>query len=104
MQVARFDGTQRPGIYSMTLPSTETLHFVAETSREESDLLVLDDPGLLSLSDNLGATIVQSAADYIEQDKLRRHGREIWRYVLAALLAFMFLEVVLQQQFARVRT
>ena len=104
MQVAQWNATQRPGIYNMSLPSTETIHFVAESSRDESNLAVLDETGITSLADSISATVVSSATDYIEQDKLRRHGREIWRYVLAALLAFMFLEVVLQQQFARVRT
>ncbi|HQX51503.1 MAG TPA: VWA domain-containing protein [Planctomycetaceae bacterium] len=103
-QVARFDGTQRPGVYAMSTGSAETLHFVAETSRDESDLSVLNEPGLVSLSQNMASTLIKSSAEYLAQDRLRRHGQEIWKYVLAALLAFMFLELVLQQRFARVRT
>ncbi len=103
LQLARFDGTQRPGVYALTTPSTETIHFVAETSRDESNLSRLENPALLSLSEKIGATLVESPAKYLEQDRLRRHGREIWKYVLAALLTFMFLELVLQQRFARVR-
>lgn len=103
-QMARFDGTQRPGVYAMSTGSTQTLHFVAETSRDESNLIVLDEPGLTSLSKSLASTLIKSSAEYIAQDKLRRHGQEIWRYFLAALLIFMFLELVLQQRFARVRT
>ena len=104
MHLARFDGTQRPGVYTMNIPSSDTIHFVAETSRSESDLDVLKKPQLAALGEDLGAEVVRSPAQYLERDRLRRHGQEIWRYVLAALLAFMFLELVLQQRFARVRT
>ncbi len=103
MHFARFDGTQRPGIYTMNIPSADTIHFVAETSRSESDLDVLGEPQLAALGEDMGAEVVRSPAQYLDQDRLRRHGQEIWRYVLAALLAFMFLELVLQQRFARVR-
>lgn len=104
MQLARFDGTQRPGVYAMSTPSSETLHFVAETSRDESNLSGLDEPGLVSLSEKMASTLIKSPAEYLELDRLRRHGQEIWKYVLAAFLAFLFLELVLQQRFARVRT
>jgi hypothetical protein len=103
MQLARFDGTHRPGVYAMSMPSTETIHFVAETSREESNLNGLDEPGLVSLAKNTASTLIRSPAEYLEQDRLRRHGQEIWKYVLASFLAFLFLELVLQQRFARVR-
>jgi len=51
----------------------------------------------------MASTLIKSPADYLEQDRLRRHGQEIWKYVLAAFLAFLFLELILQQRFARVR-
>lgn len=102
--LARFDGTQRPGVYTLTLPSAKPLHFVATTSRRESELDILDNSGLADLAESLDAEISESVSRYLEQDRLRRHGREIWKTVLAALLAFMFLELVLQQRFAGVRT
>lgn len=102
-QLARFDGTQRPGIYAVSTPTPETLHFVAETSREESDLSVSDKPALVLLAQRMSATLLNSPAEYLEQDRLRRHGQEIWKFVLIALLVFMFMELVLQQRFARVR-
>lgn len=104
MLMAGFDATQRPGVYSLSTPDAETIHFVASTSREESDLTMLDESQLKSLADRVGAAVVSSPSEYLEQDRLRREGREIWRYVLAALLIFMFLELVLQQRFSRVRT
>ena len=87
----------------MSTPSTETIHFVAETSRAESDLNGLDETGLESLSKNMSSNLIKTPAEYLEQDRLRRHGQEIWKYVLVAFLAFLFLELVLQQRFARVR-
>ncbi|MEO8498602.1 MAG: hypothetical protein ABI614_26365, partial [Planctomycetota bacterium] len=102
--MARFDGTRRPGVYTMTTPDSTSIHFVASTSREESNLEMLDETKLKTLAEGLGARVAASTAEYIEQDSLRRHGREIWKYVLLGLLAFMFLELVLQQRFSRVRT
>ncbi len=104
LQVARFTATRRPGIYTMSLPTAKNLHFVAETSRVESDPTLLNESELAELAENLNATVVKSSSDYLEQEDVRRHGREIWKYVLGALLVFMFLEVVLQQRFARVST
>jgi hypothetical protein len=102
--MARFDGTRRPGVYTMTMPDAGAIHFVASTSREESDLVMMNEAKLKSLADGLSAKVVASPDAYREQERLRRHGREIWRYVLLGLLAFMFLELVLQQRFSRVRT
>jgi hypothetical protein len=102
--MARFDGTRRPGVYTMTTPNAGAIHFVASTSREESNLTMLDEAKLKTLADGLSANVAASPDTYLEQERLRRHGREIWQYVLLGLLAFMFLELVLQQRFSRVRT
>ena len=102
--MARFEATQRSGVYQLSSPDGQAVHFVATSPREESHLAVLDDPDLKTLAETMGAQVVQSATAYLELDRLRRNGREIWRYVLAGLLIFMFLELVLQQRFSRVRT
>ena len=70
----------------------------------ESAPELLTENEVKQLADSLAANVVSSAELYLEQDQLRRHGREIWQYVLVALLVMLFLEVVLQQRFARVRT
>jgi len=101
-RLAQFDGTQKPGIYTMSLPESETIHFVATTSRDESDLRIYDQQQLTDTAQQLGATLVEDSTEYLKQDRLRRHGREIWKYVLAGLLVLMFCELVLQQRFARV--
>lgn len=101
-QIAKFSATQRPGVYEMTLPD-RNVHFVAEASRAESELATLDRSKLETTAEAVGGTVTESAEQYLSQDRLRRHGREIWKYLLIAFLAFLFLEMVLQQRFARVK-
>jgi len=102
--VVEFDQTQQPGVYTLTTHDGRPLHFVAETSRSESDLRSLDDEKLESLANELGADLVQSSDEYLALERTRRHGREVWRYGLLAVLGLMLIEVVLQQRFARVKT
>ncbi len=102
--IARFNDTRRPGIYTVMGPAGDLTHVVATTSREESDVSSLDKNKLAELAKITDAAVVESSIQYLEQDRLRRNGREIWKYVLIALLAFMFLELVLQQRFSRIRT
>ncbi len=101
--LVRFEGTRRPGVYSMTAADGTSIHFVANTSRDESNLGMLDDEQLNSFAADTQANVVATSDEYLEQDRLRRHGQDVWKYVLMALLAFMFLELVLQQRFSRVR-
>ena len=86
----------------MTLTSGEPIHFVAETARTESDVVLLQDARLKEIADRMSATVMKSAETYVEEDQLRRHGRDIWKWMLIGLLSFMFLELLLQQRFARV--
>ncbi len=101
-QIAKFTATQCPGIYEMELPD-ERIQFVAAASRLESELAIYNQAQLESTAKSLGGTVVESVEQYLTRDRLRRHGREIWRFLLAAFLAFLFLEMVLQQRFARVK-
>jgi len=102
--IVRFENTQRPGVYSLTLPNQDVVHFAAETSRAESELSVLDGQAIEEMAEANSAKVVKTAKDYLSLDHLRRHGREVWKPTLAALLLFMFLEVFLQQRFARVHS
>ena len=101
--VARFRNTQRPGVYTLTSPDAKPIHYVAESSRQESDLSLLDEPAFAKLADEMLADTARSAADYLDRDRLRRHGREVWKFLWACVLALLFLELVLQQWFARAR-
>ena len=102
--VVRFEDTSQPGVYAMTTPAGRDIHFVANTPRSESELATLDDGQLQAVAEELNAKVAASPETYLEQERLRRHGREVWKYFLIALLVCMFLELVLQQRFSRVRT
>ena len=102
--VVEFQQTQQPGVYTLTGPDARPLHFVAQTSRDESDLRLLDEEHLRSLAADLSADLVSSSDEYLELDRTRRHGRETWRFLLSAALGLMFVELVLQQRFSRVKT
>jgi hypothetical protein len=73
------------------------------TSRTESDLKLLDEKEFADLAKIMQAKAVSSAEQYLQLDKQRRFGREIWKPLLAAVLVLLFLEVLLQQRFAMVK-
>lgn len=98
----QYERTQRPGVYTLTLPEGTSRHFVAETSRRESAPLLLSRQSLKNIAESVDAVMIESMTDYLKQDDLRRHGQEIWKAALGIFLAFLFLEVVLQQRFAGV--
>ncbi|MEY2725787.1 MAG: hypothetical protein RLZZ458_1654, partial [Planctomycetota bacterium] len=99
---AETSGTQRPGVYLMTLPDGRPAHFAVATSSAESDLTLLDSQQQQSIAQQLGAQLLTSIQAYIDADRKQRHGEEIWPWVLSGLLLLMCLEVVLQQRFAGV--
>jgi len=98
-----FHGSQQPGVYTLTGPDAQAIHFVAETSRSESELRLLDAEQLESLAEDLGADLVSSGEEFVELDRTRRHGREVWRFCFWGLMGLMCMELFLQQRFARVR-
>ena len=101
--VVQFDRTGQPGVYILTRPNAETIHFVAQTPRNESDLTRLTPEEIAAVAEELDADVVESAEEFLELEHKRRHGREIWRFLLLVLLALMFTELFLQQRFARVQ-
>jgi hypothetical protein len=90
-------------VYTLTGPDAKPIHFVAQAPRDESDLHPFPPDELAKVAEALGADMVESAEEFLELDRTRRHGREIWRFLLAAVLVLMFTELYLQQRFARVR-
>ena len=54
--------------------------------------------------DYIDASEDNALAKYLEMDGNRTFGREMWKYLLAAVLALVFLEVVLQRIFGRVNS
>ncbi|WP_417744896.1 BatA domain-containing protein [Rosistilla oblonga] len=101
--VIRFAGTNQPGLYTLTQPDAPPRHFAVEIDRGESKLETIDAEQLQTLADALGADVVTDGAAFLALDSSRRHGREIWRLVLFALLGLLFVELFFQQRFSRVR-
>jgi hypothetical protein len=101
--VVEFDQTQQPGLYTLTAPSGPATHFVVNTSRRESDLQKLTAPEIADFAKSHGVALVRSGAEYKQLDRTRRYGSEFWKPLLWALLGLLFLELFLQQRFARVR-
>lgn len=102
--LARYVATRQPGVYTLVGPDAKTVHYVARSSRDESNLQMLDESGVAGIGGAMSADSFQSAAQYLKRDRSRRHGSEIWKFLLACVLGLMFIEVVLQQRFARTRS
>ncbi|MCR9199620.1 MAG: VWA domain-containing protein [Planctomycetaceae bacterium] len=102
--VLNYGDTLQPGVYRLTAADLPTEHFVTTTSRAESSLSGLTTEELDSLAGGMNAGIVSDATAYLKQDRLRRNGWEVWKIALAILLVFLFLELLLQQKFAGVRS
>ena len=101
--VAEFGRTQHPGLYTLTPPGGPPIAYVVNASRKESDLQKLTAKEIADFARTHGVTVVHSGAEYRELDHAQRYGMEFWRPLLWALLAVLFLEIFLQQRFARAR-
>jgi hypothetical protein len=99
--LVEFEDTGRPGLYLLTLPDASLIHFVVNTSREESNTALLDVEGIRAQAAELGATLVRSWDEYREMNRNRRFGREIWKPLLTAVLVLLFGELLLVQFFTR---
>jgi len=101
--LVEFDQTEVPGLYVLETPDDDLIHFVVNTSSRESDLELLDDQQFAALAEQARAEAVSSAEQYIQLDRQRRFGREIWKPLLAVVVALLFIEILLQQHFAMVK-
>jgi hypothetical protein len=99
--IAEFGETQRPGLYVLDAPNNNRIHFVVNVDRKESDLSQLPDSEVQTVAKAMGASVVKSFNDYRSLDQERRFGQEIWQFLLAAMVGLIFLEMVLEQVFAR---
>ncbi|MFP6887899.1 MAG: BatA domain-containing protein [Opitutales bacterium] len=110
--VVEFSGTRRPGTYAMTGDGVETARFVVNSSPRESLLARLTDEEIATRATALGLEpneIIKSADDdpvldqYLKLDGQRKFGRETWKILLWTLLGLVFVELILQRIFGRVR-
>lgn len=101
--VIEFAKTQQPGLYTVTPPGGRPLHYVVNVARRESDLAKLTDKEIADLASAHGVALVHNGTEFKQLDHSRRFGMEFWRPLLWAILALIFLEMFLQQRFARAR-
>lgn len=99
--VVSFDDTRLPGMYTLKVGEDQPIHFVVNTMRSESELDQLSMDEVKEIAAAMGAGFVSSWDEYDELDSTRRFGREMWRMILIGLLAFIFLEMFLEQWFVR---
>jgi hypothetical protein len=99
--VAEFARTFLPGAYTLETPGGESLHFVVNTDRKESDLRQLSESEIRSAADAMGASAVSSSEEYRAMDDRRRRGFELWPLFWSALLFLAGFELFLEQRFAR---
>lgn len=99
--VIEYNDAKIPGKYIVALPNKEQIHFVVNTTRTESALGQLSTEEIKEIAKGMNADYVTSWDEYHELDSTRRFGREIWRWMLMGLLGVIFLELFLEQWFAR---
>ncbi len=101
--VVEYAKTQRPGLYTLTAPGEPRIDYVVNASRRESDLARLSPQEIADFAKTHGVTVVHSGNEYRQIDQTQRYGREFWKPILWLLLILCFLELFLQQLFARSR-
>src|SRR6185295_1229114 len=99
--IVEFGETQRPGLYVLDAPNNNRIHFVVNVDRKESDLSQLPETEVQAVAKAMGASVVKTFNDYHALDQQRRFGKEIWQFLLAAMIGLVFLEMVLEEVFAR---
>jgi hypothetical protein len=101
--VVEFGPVRAPGLYTVTPPGAPPIHYVFNADRKESDLAKLTESEINDLGRAHDIPVVRSASDYRALESRQRYGTELWKWVLLGLLIFLFLELILQQVFARAR-
>ena len=98
--VARFNDTQRPGLYTLAGPDG-SLHFVVNTGRAESNLEQVTDMEREETASELNANLVASLADYQQLDDDRRHGQVLWKKILCLVIIVLLIEQIVACFFNR---
>jgi len=101
--VIEYLNTQRPGLYTLEPPTGGIVHYVVNADRRESDLAKLSEKEIGDLARQHNVALVRSGAEFKALEQTRRYGTEWWKLILWALLALIFLELILQQIFAGLR-
>jgi hypothetical protein len=99
--IVQFDQTLQPGLYILEKPDGKPIHFVVDTSRDESDLTLLTQKEFNDLAREMNAQPLESSSEYLQITEKRRSGQPLWQFVLTATLCMVLLEILLQQWFAK---
>ena len=75
---------------------------IVEVPAIESQLRDVEPNRLNAAATLLEANVYTDVAELQSDDRTRRHGREIWRWLLVGLLVAMIAELLLQQRASRV--
>ena len=109
--VVEFSQTREPGTYEMSAEGMDKVKFVAFASTKESLLERMSKEEILSAGSELSEAVdyidasgEDALAKYLELDGNRTFGREMWKYLLLAVLLLVFLEIILQRVFGRVKS
>lgn len=97
----QFAGTQFPGAYQLSGIDASPLIVAVNAPAAESELAPLTSSALAGIAERLEADVQDSAAAFWQAEMIKQTGREIWRWVLLALVVFLFAELLLQQSLTR---
>lgn len=101
--VIEFGKTQRPGVYTVTPPSGQPIHFVINASRRESDLQRLSAKEIDDFAKEHSVAVVHNGAEYKALEQSQRFGTELWKTLLWSMLGLVFVEMIAEQKFAGAR-
>jgi hypothetical protein len=101
--LVEFAKSQRPGLYTLQLPSGSPIHYVVNADRRESDLAKLEPKEITDLAKAHDVALVGSTAEYKQLEQKRRFGTELWKSLLWTMFLLIVAEMVLEQIFAGVR-
>jgi hypothetical protein len=95
-----FTDTRLPGVYSATAVSqvaeehqVQPAMFSVNVPATESQLTALSNNELRNLAQRLGATLIESAADYQQAARIQRDGKELWRWLLWIVVGLLLAEL-----------
>lgn len=100
-QFVKFARTQFPGAYRLSGLREQPLSIAINARAEESVLVPLGSSALNGIAERLEAQVQTSASEFWQAELVKQTGREIWRWLLAALVACLLLELWLQQSLTR---
>jgi len=88
-----------PGIYHVVSEDdgAAVLAFACSVPTSELKAETMDDDAFAELGEQSGGETVDNATSFLSLDTLARIGREIWRPLVCAVLALLFLEMLVAQ-------